>query len=109
MRKFGVRVALVEPSFTKTNLDLNAPQARAMIAAYDAGRSVALQAIQKKNVEKAPTPDAVVSTIVDAAQGTWRMRHTPNSEASLLAKLRRFMPSGPVGSGIRNVRPCLSS
>ncbi|MBA5689880.1 oxidoreductase [Rugamonas apoptosis] len=100
VRKFGVRVALVEPSFTKTNLDLNAPQARAMIAAYDAERSVVAQAIQQ-NVEKAPAPDAVVSTIVDAALGTWRMRHTPKGEASLLAKLRRFMPAGPVGAGVR--------
>lgn len=35
VRQFGIRVALVEPSFTKTNLDLNAPQAAATIPAYE--------------------------------------------------------------------------
>lgn len=100
VRKFGVRVALVEPSFTKTNLDLNAPQAAAQIPAYDSERSVVSQAIQN-NVHKAPAPDGVASTIVDAALGTWKMRRTPKGEASLLSKLRRFMPAGPVEKGLR--------
>ncbi|AMP14687.1 oxidoreductase [Collimonas pratensis] len=100
VRKFGIRVVLVEPSFTKTNLDLNAPHAASQLPAYDDERSVVSQAIQK-NVHKAPAPDGVASTIVDAALGAWKMRRTPKGEASLLAKLRRFMPAGPVGAGIR--------
>ncbi|MGL6161203.1 oxidoreductase [Microbulbifer sp.] len=100
VRKFGIRVALVEPSFTKTNLDINAPQAAAKIPAYDTERSVVSQAIQK-NVHKAPQPDGVASTIVDAALGAWKMRRTPKGEASLLRKLRRFMPAGPVEKGLR--------
>jgi hypothetical protein len=93
-------VALVEPSFTKTNLDINAPQAAAKIPAYDTERSVVSQAIQK-NVHKAPQPAGVAITIVDAALGTWKMRRTPKGEASLLRKLRRFMPAGPVDAGLR--------
>jgi NAD(P)-dependent dehydrogenase (short-subunit alcohol dehydrogenase family) len=100
VRKFGIRVALVEPSFTKTNLDLNAPQAACRIPAYDSERSVVTQAIQK-NVQKAPQPEGVAMTIVEAALGTWKMRHTPKGEASLLSKLRRFMPAGPVEKGLR--------
>ncbi|PNF80017.1 short-chain dehydrogenase/reductase [Stutzerimonas stutzeri] len=100
VRKFGIRVALVEPSFTKTNLDLNAPQAALRIPAYDSERSVVSQAIQK-NVQKAPQPDEVALTIVEAALGIWRMRRTPNGEASLLSRLRRFMPAGPVDAGLR--------
>lgn len=100
VRKFGIRVALVEPSFTKTNLDINAPQTASRIPAYDKERSVVSQAIQK-NVQKAPEPDGVASTIVDAALGAWKMRRTPKGEASLLAKLRRFMPAGPVEAGLR--------
>ena len=100
VRKFGVRVALVEPSFTKTNLDINAPQAASRIPAYDTERSAVSQAIQK-NVQKAPQPDEVASTIVDAALGAWKMRRTPRGEASLLRKLRRFMPAGPVDAGLR--------
>lgn len=100
VRKFGVRVTLVEPSFTKTNLDLNSPQTTARIPAYDTERAVVSQAIQK-NVQKAPEPDGVAMTVVDAALGPWKMRRTPKGEASLLAKLRRFMPAGPVEAGVR--------
>ena len=100
VRKFGIRVALVEPSFTKTNLDINAPQAACRIPAYDSERSVVSQAIEK-NVQKAPEPEGVAMTIVEAALGAWKMRHTPKGEASLLSKLRRFMPAGPVDAGLR--------
>lgn len=100
VRQFGIRVALVEPSFTKTNLDLNAPQTAARIQDYSRQLDIVAQAIQG-NVQKAPAPDGVAATIVNAALGTWKMRHTPKGEASLLAKLRRFMPAGPVEKGLR--------
>ncbi len=100
VRQFGIRVTLVEPSFTKTNLDLNAPQTVAQIHDYSKELGVVSQAIQN-NVQKAPAPDGVATTIVEAALGGWKMRHTPKGEASLLAKLRRFMPAGPVEKGLR--------
>lgn len=100
VRQFGIRVALVEPSFTKTNLDLNAPQTVSRIPDYNKELGVVSQAIQN-NVQKAPVPDGVAATIVDAALGEWKMRHTPKGEASLLAKLRRFMPATPVEKGLR--------
>jgi len=100
VRKFGIRVSLVEPSFTKTSLDANAPHAASNVSAYDAERGVVSQAIQK-SIQKAPAPDGVASTIVDAALGAWKMRRTPKGEASLLSKLRRFMPAGPVDANLR--------
>ncbi|MDB5787125.1 oxidoreductase [Caballeronia mineralivorans] len=100
VRKFGIRVVLVEPSYTKTNLDLNAPHAATKIAAYDDERAVVSSAIQK-NVNEAPEPDGVATTVVDAALGAWKMRRTPKGEASLLSKLRRFMPAGPVDASLR--------
>lgn len=100
LRQFGIRVALVEPSFTRTNLDLNAPQTAVRIPAYAKELGLVSLAIQN-NVQKAPLPDGVARTIVDAALGSWKMRHTPKGEASLLARLRRFMPAGPVEKGLR--------
>lgn len=100
VRNFGIRVVLVEPSYTKTNLDLNAPQAASRIAAYDADRDRASKAIAH-SVQKAPGPDTVAATIVDAAFSGWSMRRTPKGEASLLRKLRRFMPAGPVDASLR--------
>lgn len=100
VRQFGIRVTLVEPSFTKTNLDRNAPQAAARIPDYDKELAIVARAIES-NINKAPEPDGVASTIVEAALGAWKVRHTPKGEASLLARLRRFMPAGPVGKGVR--------
>lgn len=100
VRKFGIRVTLVEPSFTRTNLDLNAPHAACMISTYEEEREFALRAIQK-NVQDAPKPDGVARTIVEAALDGWRMRRTPAGQATLLSKLRRFMPAGPVDTALR--------
>ncbi|NUT85211.1 oxidoreductase [Pseudomonas corrugata] len=100
VRKFGVRVVLVEPSFTKTNLDLNAPQTAGSIPAYAKDRDAVTRAIVK-SVQGAPSPDGVAATIVEAALGVWKMRRTPKGEASLLRKLRRFMPASPVDSSLR--------
>lgn len=100
VRDFGIRVVLVEPSYTKTNLDLNAPQAASPISAYDADRDLASRAIVQ-SVRKAPGPDTVAATIVDAALGKWAMRRTLKGKASLLRKLRRFMPAGPVDASLR--------
>lgn len=100
VRKFGIRVVLIEPSFTKTSLDINAPRAASKLSSYDDQRDIVLRAIQE-NVKAAPEPDGVASTIVDAALGAWRMRRTPKGQASLLSKLRRFMPAGPVDASLR--------
>jgi NAD(P)-dependent dehydrogenase (short-subunit alcohol dehydrogenase family) len=100
VRHFGIRVVLVEPSYTKTNLDQNAPQAASKISAYDQARDLASRAIAK-SVQTAPGPEAVAATIVEAAFDRWQMRRTPKGEASLLSKLRRFMPAGPVDSSLR--------
>jgi NAD(P)-dependent dehydrogenase (short-subunit alcohol dehydrogenase family) len=100
VRQFGIRVVLVEPAFTKTSLDTNSPQAALTISAYDSKRGRVLQAIGK-NIGTAPEPDGVADTIINAAFGTWKMRRPPKGQASLLSKLRRFMPAGPVDSSLR--------
>jgi NAD(P)-dependent dehydrogenase (short-subunit alcohol dehydrogenase family) len=100
VRQFGVRVSLVEPSFTRTNLDVNAPQANAKIADYDRERGLASRAIVE-SVKGAPEPDGVAEAVVNASLGTWHMRHTPGGQASLLSKLRRFMPAAPIDASLR--------
>ncbi|MBE0689577.1 MAG: oxidoreductase [Anaerolineae bacterium] len=100
VRQFGVRVVLVEPSFTKTRLDANAPHAATRISAYDRERDTVVHAIQK-NIKAAPEPSDVATTIIDAALDPWRMRRTPKGQASTLSKLRRFMPAKPVDVSLR--------
>jgi len=100
VRQFGIRVTLVEPAYTRTNLDANSPQASSTIADYDRERAIAARAVAH-SIDGAPGPDGVADTIVDAALGPWRMRRTPAGQASLLSKLRRFMPAGPVDASLR--------
>lgn len=100
VRQFGIRVTLVEPAYAKTSLESNSPQARSTLAAYDHDRDIVAAAVARATSE-APEPYAVATTIVDAALGTWRMRRTPAGQASLLSKLRRFLPAGPVDASLR--------
>src|SRR5437870_6105435 len=60
VRKFGIRVVLVEPSFTKTSLDINAPHAVSQLSAYDDERDNVFRAIEQ-NVKGAPEPDGVAT------------------------------------------------
>lgn len=100
VRQFGIRVVLVEPAYTKTSLDTNAPHAVSKIAAYNAEREIVTKKIVS-SVNGAPAPDGVANTVVEAALGKWKMRRPPKGQASLLSKLRRFMPTGPVDASIR--------
>jgi NAD(P)-dependent dehydrogenase (short-subunit alcohol dehydrogenase family) len=100
VRQFGIRVTLVEPSYTRTNLDANSPLAKAKITDYDRERELATDAVAG-NINGAPGPSEVANTIVEAALGAWRMRRTPAGQASLLSKLRRFVPAGFFDSSLR--------
>jgi NAD(P)-dependent dehydrogenase (short-subunit alcohol dehydrogenase family) len=100
VRQFGIRVVLVEPVFTKTNLNTNSTLAASTITAYDAERGRVLQAVGK-SIDGGLEPDEVASAIVAAATGTWKMRRPAGGKASLLSKLRRFMPAGPFDSSLR--------
>jgi NAD(P)-dependent dehydrogenase (short-subunit alcohol dehydrogenase family) len=100
VRQFGIRVTLVEPHYTRTNLEANSPHANSKIAAYDRERGLVSRSFAD-SVSGAPEPDGVANTIIEAALGAWRMRRTPAGQASLLSKLRRFMPAGPVDASLR--------
>jgi NAD(P)-dependent dehydrogenase (short-subunit alcohol dehydrogenase family) len=100
VRQFGIRVSLVEPAFTKTNLDANSPRAKKVLPAYTAEGDLAFQTIGKR-IQSAQGPEGVAKTVVEAALGRWRMRHRPKGDAATLGLLRRFMPAGPVDKGLR--------
>lgn len=100
VRQFGVRVALVEPAYTKTNFEANSPHTASLLPAYHDERKRAAQKNQA-NMANAPSPEGVVDAIVRAATCKWKMRHTPKGTASLLSKLRRFMPFGMFDAALR--------
>lgn len=100
VRQFGIRVMLVEPAFTRTNLGSNSPQTHGAIGDYANEREKVWKAVNK-SIETGPGPDSVADVIVKAATEPWKMRRTPKGIASLLSMLRRFMPAGPVDSSLR--------
>jgi NAD(P)-dependent dehydrogenase (short-subunit alcohol dehydrogenase family) len=100
LRQFGIRVALVQPSFTRTSFQMNTQLVQSTVSDYDRERDLALKAISRAS-GAAPDAAMVADTIVEAALGHWKMRRTPKGQASLLAKLRRFMPSKPVDISLR--------
>jgi NAD(P)-dependent dehydrogenase (short-subunit alcohol dehydrogenase family) len=100
VRQFGIRATLVQPAYARTSLTANTSMVKAPIPDYAPERGRAADAVTS-NISTAPEPILVATTIVDAALGTWRMRRTPAGQASLLSKLRRFMPAGPVDSSLR--------
>ncbi len=100
VRRFGIRVTLVEPAFARTNIEANSQSTKSAIPAYDLERELVGNTFAR-SVSGAPEPDGVANTIVEAALGTWRMRRTPSGQAALLAKLRRFLPAGLVDASPR--------
>lgn len=100
VRGFGIRVVLVEPSFTNTRLDVNAARTVATVRDYDAALQQSSRAVQQQ-VEQAPSPDAVAARIVKVLAGKHRLRQPADGRAKLLSVLRRFAPAAQVDKSLR--------
>jgi short-subunit dehydrogenase len=100
VRGFGIRVVLVEPSFTKTQIGANAIHARQTVAAYAGTSRQVADAIATK-IQGAFGPETVAAEILRAIERPHRMRRPVGFEARFLSRLRRFMPAGPVDRSVR--------
>lgn len=100
VRQFGIRVALVQPTFTKTNLDKNSATITTKIADYDHERHQATQAILHQ-IDNGAQPSVIADAVIKAAFGDFKMRFTPTGQATLLSALRRVMPATLIGKSIR--------
>ena len=100
VRQFGIRVTLVAPAYARTSLEANSPVAEATLAAYDRERE-AVAAGVARDINNAPSPDSVAATIVHAALGKWYMRKMPAGQATLLSRVRRFLPAALVDASLR--------
>ena len=98
---FGVRVALVEPGFVRTNLASNAHGVAAPLAAYEELRRALGQGLAR-DVEKgvdAAEVAACVSRIV--ASEAPKLRHLVGREATRLRVLKTLLPAGMFEWGLR--------
>lgn len=100
VRRFGIRVVLIEPNFTNTRFDANWSRPVETLADYAPDLRKAKAAFAEK-VRQAAGPDLVAIEILHAIEGPHRMRRPVGFQANLLSRLRRFMPAGPVDRNIR--------
>jgi short-subunit dehydrogenase len=91
VRAFGIRVVLIEPHYTRTNLDASAAQAEARIDAYAAQRQ-RTAAVITRETSTGLEPKRVAQEVLRAIEGRYRMRR-PVGQAALLSWLRRLLPA----------------
>ncbi|MEX3969698.1 oxidoreductase [Paraburkholderia caribensis] len=100
VRGFGVRVVLIEPSFTRTKLDTNAERTQKILDEYSVALAGSVVAVQQQ-VQTAPEPTEVARKIIAAIEGTHALRQPADGRAKLLSFLRRFAPSRQVDKSLR--------
>ncbi|OCJ66311.1 short-chain dehydrogenase/reductase [Agrobacterium tumefaciens] len=100
IRSFNIRCVLIEPTFTRTNLDVNATQTKARIADYDEEASKTQDAVLAQ-IKSAYGPQTVAAEIMSAITAAHKMRRPVGKPALLLSRLKRFVPAKMLDSGIR--------
>jgi short-subunit dehydrogenase len=101
IRQFGVRVSVVEPGFTRTNIDQNAQLASQLIPAYASDRDRVIKAIRQNNA-KGTDPARVASVVLEAITSrSPRLVYLAGSDARLVSRLRKFAPAGVFDKGLR--------
>ena len=101
LRGWGIRVSVVEPAGTSTNIDANAPEADAKLDEYREARSVAAQSLTAL-ITNGDHPSVVAEVVLKAARAARpKLRYTAGSTAWRLRLIRDFAPAGMVDAAIR--------
>src|SRR3954454_23397250 len=91
LRTFGIRVALVEPGFTRTSFEENLTKPDRLLAAYDSGRA-GMEVQMRNGVAAGDTPEVVAATVVKAATAARpRRRYAAGRLARQVKIMRRFV------------------
>jgi short-subunit dehydrogenase len=101
LRTFGIRVALVEPGFTRTSFEENLTKPDRSLAAYDSARA-GLEVHMRNGVESGDAPEVVAETVVKAAMAAApRRRYTAGRLARRVRVMRRFAPEAAFDKSLR--------
>jgi NAD(P)-dependent dehydrogenase (short-subunit alcohol dehydrogenase family) len=101
VRGSGIRVVLVEPSYTRTTFESNALAADQKSEHYALARANA-EAVLRTEVAKADPPEVVAKTVVTAATAaTPQLRYTAGRDATTVSLLRRFVPTSAFDKSLR--------
>jgi NAD(P)-dependent dehydrogenase (short-subunit alcohol dehydrogenase family) len=101
VRQLGIRVAVVEPGYTRTSIDRNSQLVRQPLAAYAGDRDRVAAAVPA-NIAKGEDPIGVASVVLGALNArSPRLRYLAGSQAKLVSRLRKFAPEGLFDRGLR--------
>ena len=101
VRQFGIRVSVIEPSFTRTNIAQNGQFVGNPLEAYADGRTHVRHSIQE-NIAKGGTPLGVAEIVLEALTSRLpRPRYPVGREAKFVGRLRKFAPAGLFDRGLR--------
>ena len=100
IRGFNIRSLLVEPTFTRTNLDVNATQTQALLGPYE-DQAIRTQDAVLAQIKSASGPKTVADEILAAIKSSHKMRRTVGKHALLLSLLKKFVPAKALDAGIR--------
>jgi len=101
LRTRGIRVSVVEPGYTNTQFEANAPEVDAKLDEYNIARK-ALAKITKVAIAAGDDPNVVANIVLKAANAKKpKARYAAGKLASRLSFLRRFAPAALVDMGVR--------
>jgi NAD(P)-dependent dehydrogenase (short-subunit alcohol dehydrogenase family) len=101
VRYFGIRVIIVEPGFTRTQLGSNGGRAKHPLPIYDEERGKVLARL-KENIDRGADPAVVARVVARAVTArSPRLRYQAGGEAKSLRFLRSIAPSVILDRGIR--------
>jgi NAD(P)-dependent dehydrogenase (short-subunit alcohol dehydrogenase family) len=93
VRRFGIRVVLVEPGVTRTSFEENLTRADQPMAAYAEDRTRS-EALMRKWVETGDDPQVVADTVVQAATAAKpKLRYSAGKQSGQVRALRRYLPA----------------
>ena len=101
LRAFNIRVALVEPAYTRTSMESNALDPDAKLPEYDQPRSQ-MFALNIEKIAEGDDPMVVAETVLRAATDAKpRRRYPAGKTAKQLSLLRRFVPAALFDKSLR--------
>jgi NAD(P)-dependent dehydrogenase (short-subunit alcohol dehydrogenase family) len=101
LRTWGIRVSVLEPAGTSTNIDANAPEADAKLAEYREVREVVGKSLTEL-ITNGDHPNVVADVVLKVASAAHpKLRYTTGRTAGRLRLLRTFAPARVLDAGIR--------
>jgi short-subunit dehydrogenase len=101
LRPFGIRVALVEPAYTRTSFEENLAKPDQLLDIYDSARA-GMNAILRKAIATGDTPEVVARAVLRAATDSVpKTRYTAGKMARQVSFLRRFVPASAFDKSLR--------